>query len=151
MRSLIRLSVNPSTLKYIIHSLRRILKVAMFLKILLLVTSLVFISSEYVDYTNHKVYRITPQNEREEKILKDIDNEQEYLFWTEHAIKIGREVRIQVAPAKQDKFEKYLSEANITATRVVEDVQRSVDFQYIKLLKQNLIWLSVVCRSKIIQ
>lgn len=96
----------------------------MYLKTVFLLATIALIKSEYVDYRNYKVYKITPENESEVNILAELEREQKYLFWNEQDIKVGREVNIQIAPEKQGEFEKFFFDANIKATKVVDNVQR---------------------------
>ncbi|KAJ0173495.1 hypothetical protein K1T71_010644 [Dendrolimus kikuchii] len=104
------------------------LEVKMNYKQIFLLIPLISISAEYVSYENHKVYKIIPSSDKEVQILVDLQKQNEYFFWSD-IIDISSDVRVMVAPGRQEEFEDYLFSVGITPKIVIEDVKRSIENQ----------------------
>lgn len=96
----------------------------MFYRILFSLTiAFVFTNAEYVSYREFKVYNIIPTNEKEVKLLRDLDKNGHYMFWTDR-IQEQFEVKIMVKPEKQKEFEDHLTSQGVNIKMVIDDVQK---------------------------
>lgn len=96
----------------------------MFYRILFLFTiAFVFTNAEYVTYKDFKVYNVIPTNEKEVKLLRDLNQNGHYMFWTDR-IQENFEVKIMVKPEKQKEFEDYLTSEGVDMKMVIDDVQK---------------------------
>lgn len=95
----------------------------MFCRILVLLIAFVFTNAEYVSYKDFKVYNVIPTNEKEVKILMDLNLNGHYSFWTDR-IQEYHEVKIMVKPEKQKEFEDHLTSEGVNIKMVVDDVQK---------------------------
>ncbi|CAH2094782.1 unnamed protein product [Euphydryas editha] len=97
-------------------------------KIKLLLVSIAIVCVNAISYQNYKVYNVVPKTKEDVTILKKLLDENKYFFW-DYAIKVNYDVKIMVAPEKQDDFEKYAESVGINAKLVIEDVQSLIDAQ----------------------
>ncbi|XP_041969305.1 uncharacterized protein LOC121726137 [Aricia agestis] len=82
----------------------------------------------FVSYKDFKVYKVTPQSERDVEHLTKLDATNEFMFWKD-VTKVGGDVKIMVDPKKTAKFEKYMEDIDLKFEVVVDDVQSVIDEQ----------------------
>ncbi|XP_075983179.1 uncharacterized protein LOC142981269 [Anticarsia gemmatalis] len=99
-----------------------------FKEIFYLIAFATVINAEYVSYENFKVYKTVPVSDNEVQILTDLRKQNEYMFWSD-IISLNGDVRIMVAPEKQNAFEKYVESVGITTRVVIENVQEEINNQ----------------------
>ena len=76
----------------------------------------------YKSYDNYKVYKVSPETEREVKILNDLHKDSNYDFWTDK-INIGQDVRIMVPPSKDSEFIEYLRSVSMVPVLSITNIQ----------------------------
>lgn len=98
------------------------------MKLILLTAVITFfcVSAEKVRYDNHAVYRFTPNNENELKILQTLQKLNKYNFWTEPR-RSGLPVDVMVPPESKDDIENLISEHQLTFKIMMEDVQKQIE------------------------
>lgn len=98
------------------------------MKLILLTAVITFfcVSAEKVRYDNHVVYRFTPNNENELKILQTLQKLNKYNFWTEPR-RSGLPVDVMVPPESKDDIENLISEHQLTFKIMMEDVQKQIE------------------------
>ncbi|KAI5642821.1 zinc carboxypeptidase domain-containing protein [Phthorimaea operculella] len=83
---------------------------------------------KYQNFKGYKVYKVVPKTEKDVKVLKDIETERAYQFWTE-VIRKGQDVRIMVAPENQLDLEARLKAIDGEVKVAITDVQNLLDAQ----------------------
>lgn len=94
----------------------------------LLVTAalVVAVAAEKVRFDNYKVYRITPENEEQLQVLRQLEKIGGYLFWSDIG-SIYNPVDIMVPPHLAADFEDIINISRIPSKLIIENVQEKVE------------------------
>lgn len=84
--------------------------------------------ADKVSYKNYKVYRLTPKNEEQMKVLKNLENEskREFSFWTP-VRGPGIPVDILVSPSNSVLMKTNPTLSDINMQLIINDVQELID------------------------
>ncbi|KAH9643010.1 hypothetical protein HF086_013571 [Spodoptera exigua] len=99
-----------------------------YINFIFILTILTFACAVKVTYNGYKLYKISPRDESEMKILGKLQEARIGEFW-EDGFRIDRDSKVMVSPQKHEEFIKFLKTENIEATLLLDDVQRTIDKQ----------------------
>ncbi|XP_026494162.2 uncharacterized protein LOC113399282 [Vanessa tameamea] len=84
----------------------------------------------------YKVFKLIPKTEGDVDIIKNIHQENKYIFWSD-MIKVGSDVRIMVKPDEANDFESYAESVGLDAKLIIQNVQSFIDAQLKRPLERN--------------
>ncbi|XP_041969319.1 zinc carboxypeptidase-like [Aricia agestis] len=109
----------------------------MLIKILLLPALFSLVASEKFRFDNYTLYRITPENVQQIKILQDIQNtESKYDFWTD-PVPSADFVSVMSSPQDRNAFENILNENKIRFSISMENIQEAIDKEKVGTYTRN--------------
>ncbi|KAJ8681685.1 hypothetical protein QAD02_017477 [Eretmocerus hayati] len=86
----------------------------------------VFAASEKASFQNYKVFRVTPENDQQLELLRQLENLQGYSFWREPS-QLSLSSDVMVAPAQLPEFLDLLNSTGLAYETYISDVQRLID------------------------
>lgn len=82
-------------------------------------------ASEKIRYDGHKLYKVHVDNHNSLNALMNMQEDEDYNFW--NLPRMNDSSLIVVAPKRIDEFEKIVNSTKMSATLMMDDLQRYID------------------------
>ncbi|KAJ8970944.1 hypothetical protein NQ317_008291 [Molorchus minor] len=91
-----------------------------------------YIYSKFVNVTFFKVYQVTPKSMEEASVLKELENDENFDFWTDLRA-LNTPFNVMVSPDAQNKFEDLVKSYQIDYSVLINNVEETIQTENLKV------------------